>query len=110
MLSMIARRLIVAVPSLIGVIIVTFLLTRALPGDPAAYFAGPAATQQAIERRHPRRNRSALVDTVLGMVSAIGIALAGSSRPLVPTLRLELGLAPVEALPCSGMPFLRFFH
>ena len=27
----------------------TFLLTRALPGDPAAYFAGPAATPQAIE-------------------------------------------------------------
>jgi peptide/nickel transport system permease protein len=38
-----------AVPSLIGVVIVTFLLTRALPGDPAAYFAGPAATQEAIE-------------------------------------------------------------
>jgi Asp-tRNA(Asn)/Glu-tRNA(Gln) amidotransferase A subunit family amidase len=32
-----------------GVIIVTFLLTRALPGDPAAYFGGPAATTQAIE-------------------------------------------------------------
>ena len=30
-------------------IIVTFLLTRVLPGDPAAYFAGPAATPQAIE-------------------------------------------------------------
>lgn len=38
-----------AVPSLIGVVIVTFLLTRVLPGDPAAYFAGPAATQNAIE-------------------------------------------------------------
>ena len=50
MLSMIVRRLIVAVPSLIGVVIVTFLLTRALPGDPAAYFAGPAATKEAIEQ------------------------------------------------------------
>src|SRR5271165_4870739 len=37
-----------AVPSLIGVVIVTFLLTRALPGDPAAYCAGPAATEQSI--------------------------------------------------------------
>ena len=36
-------------PSVIGVVIVTFLLTRALPGDPAAFFAGPAATQEAIE-------------------------------------------------------------
>ena len=49
MLRMILKRLMIAVPSLIGVVIVTFLLTRALPGDPAAYFAGPAATQQAIE-------------------------------------------------------------
>ena len=39
-----------AVPSLIGVVIVTFLLTRAMPGDPAAYFAGPAATKEAIEQ------------------------------------------------------------
>src|SRR6202163_2916123 len=53
MLSMTLKRLFMAIPSLIGVIIVTFLLTRALPGDPAAYFAGPAATQQAIaEIRH----------------------------------------------------------
>jgi peptide/nickel transport system permease protein len=42
--------LLVAVPSLIGVVIVTFLLTRALPGDPAAYFAGPAATREAVEQ------------------------------------------------------------
>ncbi len=50
MLTMVFKRLLVAVPSLIGVVIVTFLLTRALPGDPAAYFAGPAATQEAIEQ------------------------------------------------------------
>jgi ABC-type dipeptide/oligopeptide/nickel transport system permease component len=49
MLTMILKRMAMAVPSLIGVVIVTFLLTRALPGDPAAYFAGPAATPQAIE-------------------------------------------------------------
>ena len=42
--------MLMAVPSLIGVVIVTFLLTRALPGDPAAYFAGPAATKEAIEQ------------------------------------------------------------
>src|ERR1700730_3615442 len=47
------RRLAGALPSIAGVIVVTFLLTRALPGDPAAYFAGPAATAQSIEEiRH----------------------------------------------------------
>jgi dipeptide transport system permease protein len=49
MLTMILKRPATAIPSLIGVVIVTFLLTRALPGDPAAYFAGAAATPQAIE-------------------------------------------------------------
>jgi dipeptide transport system permease protein len=49
MLRQIGKRLTVAIPSLIGVIVVTFLLTRVLPGDTAAYFAGPAATPQAIE-------------------------------------------------------------
>jgi peptide/nickel transport system permease protein len=47
--TMILKRLLMAIPSLIGVVIVTFLLTRALPGDPAIYFAGPAATPQAIQ-------------------------------------------------------------
>jgi peptide/nickel transport system permease protein len=50
---LIGARLLAAVPSVIGVIVVTFIMTRALPGDPAAYFAGPAATPQAIvEIRH----------------------------------------------------------
>lgn len=37
-----------ALPALFGVIVISFLLTRALPGDPAAYYAGPAATAESI--------------------------------------------------------------
>ena len=49
----ILRRLATALPSVAGVVVVTFLLTRALPGDPAVYFAGPAATTEAVEEiRH----------------------------------------------------------
>src|SRR6202451_1206387 len=48
MLSKILRRLVTVIPTLIGVVFVTFLLTRVLPGDPAVYFAGPAATPQSI--------------------------------------------------------------
>jgi ABC-type dipeptide/oligopeptide/nickel transport system permease component len=48
--SMLLKRALASIPSLIGVVIVTFLLTRAMPGDPAAYFAGPAATKEAIEQ------------------------------------------------------------
>jgi peptide/nickel transport system permease protein len=48
MLSKIGKRLVTVIPTLIGVVIVTFMLTRVLPGDPAVYFAGPAATPQSI--------------------------------------------------------------
>jgi len=48
MLTSIAKRLVTVIPTLIGVVIVTFLLTRVLPGDPAVYFAGPAATPESI--------------------------------------------------------------
>ena len=52
-LMLILRRLLQAVPALIGIVVITFVLTRALPGDPAAYFAGPAATPDTIAQvRH----------------------------------------------------------
>lgn len=47
-IGLVIRRLGQAVPALIGIIVVTFLLTRALPGDPAVYFAGPAADARSI--------------------------------------------------------------
>jgi ABC-type dipeptide/oligopeptide/nickel transport system permease component len=46
----IGKRLLAALPNLAGVIVITFLLTRAIPYDPAAYFAGGAATQEAVEQ------------------------------------------------------------
>ena len=46
--ALVGRRLLSALPNLVGVVIITFVLTRALPGDPAAYFAGGAATQEAV--------------------------------------------------------------
>src|ERR1700686_3190155 len=49
MLTMTLKRLAMAIPSLIGGVGVPSPLTRALPGDPAVYFAGPAATPQAIQ-------------------------------------------------------------
>jgi peptide/nickel transport system permease protein len=49
MISTILKRLLGAIPNLIGVVVVTFLLTRALPGDPAAFFAGGAGTAEAVE-------------------------------------------------------------
>ncbi|MCW5744654.1 MAG: ABC transporter permease [Alphaproteobacteria bacterium] len=50
MLRFILKRLAAALPTVFGVLVVTFVMARALPGDPAAYFAGPAATREAIEQ------------------------------------------------------------
>lgn len=47
-MTFIWKRLIGTLPSLAGVVIITFLLSHALPGDPAAYFAGPAANAASI--------------------------------------------------------------
>ncbi|WP_342452908.1 ABC transporter permease [Pararoseomonas indoligenes] len=46
----ILRRLVSSLPAILGVVVLTFLLMRVLPGDPAVFFAsGPSAGQQEIE-------------------------------------------------------------
>lgn len=47
-ITMVGRRVIQALPAVIGVIVISFVLTRALPGDPAVYFAGEAADADSI--------------------------------------------------------------
>lgn len=47
-LLVVFKRLLQAVPTIFGIVLITFLLTRALPGDPAVFFAGPAATPESI--------------------------------------------------------------
>jgi ABC-type dipeptide/oligopeptide/nickel transport system permease component len=44
-----SRRLGITLFSIAAVICITFALTRLLPGDTAEYFAGPAATKEAIQ-------------------------------------------------------------
>lgn len=49
-LWLLVRRLAQAIPTFFGIIVVTFILTRALPGDPAVYFAGASADAESIAR------------------------------------------------------------
>ena len=44
----ILMRIAQAIPVVVGVVVISFVLTRALPGDPAVYFAGPAADEASI--------------------------------------------------------------
>ncbi|NNC92892.1 MAG: ABC transporter permease [Acidimicrobiia bacterium] len=50
MLSFIVRRTLLAIPVLIGIIVVVFLLIRAIPGDPCTAILGEQATEEACER------------------------------------------------------------
>lgn len=47
-LGLVARRMLVVIPVLIGVTVITFAITRSVPGDPARAIAGPHADQQTI--------------------------------------------------------------
>ncbi len=46
----VVRRLAQSLPSIFGVVLISFVLTRALPGDPAVYFAGMMADAESIEQ------------------------------------------------------------
>lgn len=50
MTSYVVRRLLIAIPTLLGVATVSFLLVRVIPGDPAQAVAGPDATAADIAR------------------------------------------------------------
>ncbi len=50
MLGFITRRTLLAIPVLIGIVIVVFFLIRAIPGDPCTSMLGERATVEACER------------------------------------------------------------
>ncbi len=51
----VGRRLVASAPALLGVVVVTFVLMRVLPGDPAVFFAsGPSAGREEIEELRRR--------------------------------------------------------
>ncbi|MGI9529717.1 MAG: ABC transporter permease [Acidimicrobiia bacterium] len=50
MLGFISRRTLLAIPVLIGIVVVVFFLIRAIPGDPCTAMLGERATVEACER------------------------------------------------------------
>ena len=83
----IAQRLILLVGTLIGVLTVTFFLTRILPGSPEAMILGRRPTRRADRGRPARaRSRSAALLAVSAASSARS-AKASSARAFSPTSR-----------------------
>ncbi|RBW50191.1 ABC transporter permease [Marinobacter sp. F3R11] len=68
-------RLLQAVPTIFGILVVCFLLTRALPGDPAAYFAGDMADEASIEQ--VRKNLGLDQPMPMQFVTYVGDLLQG---------------------------------
>jgi peptide/nickel transport system permease protein len=50
MLRFIARRVLLAVPSLVGLLVITFVMIRLVPADPAAALAGENATPEQVAK------------------------------------------------------------
>jgi ABC-type dipeptide/oligopeptide/nickel transport system permease component len=48
LLAYIGRRLLFIAPQLVGIVLVSFLLVKTIPGDPAVLMLGPTATPEAI--------------------------------------------------------------
>jgi ABC-type dipeptide/oligopeptide/nickel transport system permease component len=99
MLANILRRLTTIIPTLIGVVVVTFLLTRVLPGDPAVYFAGPAATPESIsEIRKSLGLDKPLAEQFLVYVGDLAHGNLGNSLATGRPVATEI----ISRLPASG--------
>ncbi len=59
MARFVARRLLYSIPVLLGILLVTFLLARVIPGDPCRAMLGERATDEICdafsERKGPQR-------------------------------------------------------
>lgn len=119
----VARRLAQSLPSIFGVVLISFVLTRALPGDPAVYFAGMMADAESIEqtRRALGLDRSwatqfflyveRLLQGDLGMSLSTGRAVSDELLTRLPaSLELTfigLGLAVAVAVPLGVLAATR---
>lgn len=98
MFKLILKRLAGALPNLFGIMLVTFLLTRLLPGDPAAYFAGNAASVEAVEQvREKLGLNKSLPAQFFSYLSALSRGDLGQSLSTGQPVLVEL----VQRLPAS---------
>ena len=70
MAQYVARRLLMAIPVLLGILVVTFLLARMIPGDPCRSILGEKATAEACERFAELKGLNKPLPTQLGIYMA----------------------------------------
>ena len=103
MRRLVLRRLIAALPDLAGMVVVTCVPTRALPGDPAARFADAATTQEAVAQVRTRLGLDRpLPEQFSGDLAALARGDPGlsirTSQPVLQELLRRLPASPAPVL------------
>jgi peptide/nickel transport system permease protein len=97
MLSFIVRRILSAIPVLIGIIVVVFFLIRAIPGDPCTAILGEQATPEACARFNEANGLNEPVFVQLGiyMGNVVTLDLGESIRFSQPVNQLLIERLPL---------------
>ncbi len=97
MLSYITRRVLLAIPVLIGIVVVVFFLIRAIPGDPCSSLLGERATEEACERFNEANGLNEPIFVQLGiyMRNIVTFDLGDSVRFSRPVNQLLLERLPL---------------
>ncbi len=97
MLSFITRRTLLAIPVLFGIMVVVFLLIRAIPGDPCSAILGEQATQEACDRFDEANGLNDPIWVQLGiyMKNVVTFNLGESIRFSIPVSQLLIDRLPL---------------
>jgi peptide/nickel transport system permease protein len=115
LLSYIVRRILLTIPVLLGILLVTFLLVRAIPGDPCHSMLGEKASEEACARFDANNGLDKSVPVQLGIyINGIAHGDFGESirfsRPITQILverlpmTIELSLAGLFIAVSVGIP------
>jgi peptide/nickel transport system permease protein len=96
MLAFISRRTLLAIPVLIGIVVVVFFLLRAIPGDPCTAMLGERATVEACERFNEANglNEPIIVQLGIYMKNVVTFNLGESIRFSRPVTQLLIERLP----------------
>jgi peptide/nickel transport system permease protein len=109
------RRILISIPTLIGVLVIVFMMVRLAPGDPAVLLAGEFASPEVIERARARfgldrsypeqfvRFISGLVQGDLGRSTRTNRLVTDDLANFFPNT-LELALAAIVVALIVGVP------
>ncbi|MDT7910222.1 nickel ABC transporter permease [Thermus sp.] len=115
MTAYLLRRILIALPTLLGVVVLVFLMVRLAPGDPAVLLAGEFATPETLEAIRARYglDRSLPEQFLIYMEALLQGDLGESARSRRPVLEelktyfpntLELASAAILVAVLTGIP------